>query len=1054
MKKNYLLVWIAIITGLIALVIANPATAQVYEIANGALVQPVFPLSKAENVVDYYTYDTPFGSSGDPDFGTVSSYGFIWLYEDTSTGKLSLGMIFDKPQDGSGGAVEMTFAGVPPTGFVAVKDDPGNVVTVTGGNWVWHPCCTDGGVIGGLENELWQITMTLNSAAGVDRWYFLNGPSPSAPVRVLLDMDQDLVITAGRPPSVVKWRQPPDMQFGVNLRSMEPEPLVADDWRCTDPRPVTDVHFWGSFLGWEQSNPEPTAPPPVVNAFWIRIFGDIPAGTDPNIPYSRPGAILYQELVNNFEQIFDASILLPDETYEHKYYYSLDLREPFQQVEGTIYWISISAVMQVSDPPEPFPWGWETSTAHWNDNATRFWVFNNYWEEITPNFLPSWYREQYQTVDMAFELTVPYEPPRPPEMVKWQQRPDMKRGVNILSNPEIDPPDILTVFDDWLCLGGSPVADLHFWGSYLRWFEKEPEPPGTSPGVEVFRIRIFSDRPATSEQFSRPDLLLYEEWVDASNFSETYVASIPLIEGELWEHKFRYDLDLPRIFWQKRDRIYWLNISAVPKDPEFQWGWESSMDRWNDYAVEGFYKDPTERDWRLIVNPLTREFVDMSFELTTCQGPIKWLQFPDMANGINVPAIPMDRILADDWFCREGKPITEVHLWGSYLDPSGRFHWEENNPGPPTSTLPSQPGIEAFRVSFHRDVTAGVDPDMPWSHPGEQLHEALIETEQFSERYWDSVPHIGVEGEIWWEHKFYYILKLEKPFEQMAGNIYWLDIAAHPAPSSNFVWGWETSKDHWNDSAVRGNGLMWRNLGQIGTDFDDLPLGATYNVGNTFTTNGIPVRVELFQWSNGTWTDTGFTSVVAQGRAGGTWKELAVNNVNLAFEFDMPVTGLSLQFGEYGGNLNIRINGDFRNYNNFADINGLVIGDVQVNVVNGLGNDIGILSLIGQINDFAVGGQELYIDDLQTGPVDMAFLLYAEDETDVCEADFDRDGDVDKVDLEVFAEDFGRDDCYLTGNCEGDFKYDGDVDGVDVKTIMDDYGRDDCLCRLPLFDTQ
>ena len=1045
MKKIKMLICIAAVAGLIPLIFVPQGIAQVYEVTNGPVLQQVVPLANAESAVDYYTYNNPFASSGDPDFGTASSVGFIWLYENTLTGNISLGMIFDKPQDGSGGAVEMSFTGVPATGFVEVKDDPGNVITVTGANWVWAACCTDGGVIGGLENEFWEITITLDSATGVDRWFFLNGPSAVNPGSVLLDMSEDLVIAAVPSRRVVKWRQPPDMQFGVNIRSTELEPRVADDWRCTDPRPVTDVHFWGSYIGWQRANPNPTAPPPVVDGFWIRIYEDIPAAPGTEFPYSHPGKLLDQWEVKEFQREFVASILLPDETYEHKFYYSLDLPRPFVQEVGTIYWIAISAIMPDDNPP--FPWGWETSTRHWNDNAARFWFFNNYWQEITPSLLPAWYQEKYKTVDMAFELTVAYEPPPPPEQVKWQQRPDMRRGANILSNPKVDPPDILTVSDDWLCLGGSPVADLHFWGSYLRWNDNEPRPQGPVPGVESFRIRIFSDRPAIGQAFSRPDLLLYEVWVD--NYHENFVASIPIVPGQLYEHKFKYDLDLPRIFWQKRGRIYWLNISAVPKNPQFQWGWESSMDRWNDRAVEGFYLDPSNRNWRPIVSPLTEDFVDMSFELTTCKGPVKWLQFPDMANGINVPALPGERILADDWLCREGKPITEVHFWGSYLDPSGRAHWQQNNPGPPSSTLPPPPGLVAFRLSFHSDVPAGVDPDMPWSHPGELLQEAVLEKDRVIERYWDSIPHTDVTGEIWWEHKFYYIVRLEKPFEQKAGNIYWLDIAAQPAPGSNFVWGWETSKDHWNDSAVRGNGRLWKNLGHLSSDFDDLPLGATYAVGTAFTTNGIPVIVRPFQWSNGIWTSTGNASVVALGQAGGAWKEIAVNNVNLEIGIEIPLTGLSLRFGEYGGNLNIRINGDFRNFENFADINGLNIGDVQVSVVNGLGKDTGILVLAGQIHDFAVGGQEFFVDDLQTGPLDMAFLLYARDETDICEGDFDRDGDVDKDDLMVLADDYGRNDCFVFGDCEADFTYDGEVDGLDLKVFIDDYGRDDCPCRLP-----
>ena len=194
------------------------------------------------------------------------------------------------------------------------------------------------------------------------------------------------------------------------------------------------------------------------------------------------------------------------------------------------------------------------------------------------------------------------------------------------------------------------------------------------PGVEAFRIQVYSNAPATGPQdFSRPDKLLYEVWVE--DFTETYVASIFHFWDEKWEHKYRYDLDLPRIFWQKRDKIYWLNISAIPKNPDYLWGWESSMDRWGDFAVRGWYLDPDNWWWEMIKHPYTGENIDMAFELTTCEGPIKWLQFPDMANGINI--LSLDPVVADDWLCIKGKPITEIHFWGSYLSCDGQVHWEQ-----------------------------------------------------------------------------------------------------------------------------------------------------------------------------------------------------------------------------------------------------------------------------------------------------------------------------------------------------------------------------------------
>lgn len=160
-------------------------------------------------------------------------------------------------------------------------------------------------------------------------------------------------------------------------------------------------------------------------------------------------------------------------------------------------------------------------------------------------------------------------------------------------------------------------------------------------------------------------------------------------------------------------------------------------------------------------------------------------------------------------------------------------------------------------------------------------------------------------------------------------------------------------------------------------DFEDPPLGKVYKVGDMFTDSGANIGVWPFQWGNSVWTVGGFAKVGNAGLAGGTGQEMEVNNVNLGFDFSGPITGLTLRFGEYGGNLNIGINGDFQNFQNFDDINGATIGGVSVSVMNGLGNDKGILKLSGKISKskfkleekevsafIIIGGQELWIDDV------------------------------------------------------------------------------------------
>jgi hypothetical protein len=147
-------------------------------------------------------------------------------------------------------------------------------------------------------------------------------------------------------------------------------------------------------------------------------------------------------------------------------------------------------------------------------------------------------------------------------------------------------------------------------------------------------------------------------------------------------------------------------------------------------------------------------------------------------------------------------------------------------------------------------------------------------------------------------------------------------------------------------------------------DFEDPLPSATYYVGDVFPDSGALIFVEPFQWGNSVWTDTGFAGIDTDGLSGGMGQDLVVNNVNVRIDFPVLPGEVVFQFGEYGGNLNIEINGDFRNFADFSDIDGATIGGVDVSVVGGLGDDRGAVRLKGTIYAFAVGGQELWIDNV------------------------------------------------------------------------------------------
>ncbi len=150
--------------------------------------------------------------------------------------------------------------------------------------------------------------------------------------------------------------------------------------------------------------------------------------------------------------------------------------------------------------------------------------------------------------------------------------------------------------------------------------------------------------------------------------------------------------------------------------------------------------------------------------------------------------------------------------------------------------------------------------------------------------------------------------------------------------------------------------------------FEGLTLGDSYRVPDRFVDSDVEITVRAFQWGNGEWTTDGFSEVDDQGLAGGSGQEMLINNVNLDFDFCCVLEeGLTLRFGEYGGNLNIEINGIFKNFENFADIEGANFDGVTVTVIDGLGDDMGTLTLKGEVWSFAIGGQELWIDDICPG---------------------------------------------------------------------------------------
>ena len=158
-------------------------------------------------------------------------------------------------------------------------------------------------------------------------------------------------------------------------------------------------------------------------------------------------------------------------------------------------------------------------------------------------------------------------------------------------------------------------------------------------------------------------------------------------------------------------------------------------------------------------------------------------------------------------------------------------------------------------------------------------------------------------------------------------------------------------------------------------EFEDVNPAITYHVNDAFTTVAnagavANVTLEPFFFTSGGSTAGG------SARAGnlGTIppnQVLLINNTNLDFDFVDAVSSLALVFSDVGGNVNLSVNGVLRNVPNLSSLNGQMVGGAVI-LVNQLTDNLGILTVTGTIDAFAIGGQEFWIDKLAIsgGPVD------------------------------------------------------------------------------------
>ncbi|MBN1419949.1 MAG: hypothetical protein JXP34_14305 [Planctomycetes bacterium] len=162
--------------------------------------------------------------------------------------------------------------------------------------------------------------------------------------------------------------------------------------------------------------------------------------------------------------------------------------------------------------------------------------------------------------------------------------------------------------------------------------------------------------------------------------------------------------------------------------------------------------------------------------------------------------------------------------------------------------------------------------------------------------------------------------------------------------------------------------------GCVPIDFEDLPIGTEIPCGTAFVTNGVLARTrEYFFGPGGCVNPTagGIALISGDGRACRKEQELWISNVNVELDYAGPIGGLELYYGEWGGTVNFMVNGSCLSRENFADLPPSLGGvAIEVEDFGEPGQGCGRLVLTGVIHAFAIGGQELAIDDISCIPHD------------------------------------------------------------------------------------
>jgi hypothetical protein len=576
-----------------------------------------------------------------------------------------------------------------------------------------------------------------------------------------------------------KWSQPPyrntdsphpESYWGWDELSVYAKQIVSDDWLCTDKRPITDVHWWGSYQQWYEDKPPSTSP----HAFHIGIWKDVPAGVDQD--WSHPGEMIWQWIVEkkDLNERIVGSDFHPDYMDKPDLCFRYDFIIPkdrwfYQEGDSTIYWISISALYQ--EMPNLNRWGWKTRPHYFNDDAVRMSspetpsigsVFKS-GQPVLDKSGVSW--------DMAFELTTTNK-------LDFGDAPDSRTSPGY--------PTLSTNSGAFHVIRGPWLGD----DNDAPDAEAEGQPDvnalgddnDTNDDEDGVTIPVLTQGKTANITIKVNGGGGYVNgWIDY-NKDRTWDASEQIINSSFTPGTYTISVTVPdsSIIGQTFARFRINSKGALgPKG-------SASDGEVEDYEVkieEGEETTGNPKKWS--------------------QPPYRNLESPHPKSfwGWDELSVYSKQIVADDWLCTDTRPVTDIHWWGSYQQ------WNEDK-APENS--PS-----AFHIGIWKDVPAGVDKE--WSHPGEMIWEWIAGRSELNERVVGSDFHPDYMEKPDSCFRYDFIIPEEKWFYQEGdSSIYWISISAlYQDMPSLHRWGWKTRPHYFNDDAVRISSPETPNIGAI-----------------------------------------------------------------------------------------------------------------------------------------------------------------------------------------------------------------------------------------------